>query len=179
MNTAGIILIAYIIPKKDHVNIGIFAAHKNVPMTAQALADYAGRRLGTDRLRQVKGYPIGVGGRGTVLGRQPGAGRVLLVGDAAGLAEPLLGEGIYYALKSGRLAAASIMREQGGGSALTHYHNSLARVHLDLRLYALGAGFLYRLPGICLGLAKFRGVHGPFSRGYAAGRSLSRIVFPF
>ncbi|GII81780.1 hypothetical protein Sru01_67620 [Sphaerisporangium rufum] len=35
---------------------------------------------------------------------RPGAGRVLLAGDAAGLINPLTGEGIYYALVSGRLA---------------------------------------------------------------------------
>lgn len=34
----------------------------------------------------------------------PGRGRVLLAGDAAGLINPLTGEGIYYALVSGRLA---------------------------------------------------------------------------
>ncbi len=167
----------WIFPKKDHVNIGIFGANKSVPMTARHLVDYAGKRLGTNRLREVKGYPIGVGGRGTVLGREPG---VLLAGDAAGLAEPLLGEGIYFALKSGRLAAASIIREiRSGASALTAYHHSLARVNLDLRLYGVGAGLLYRLPGICLGLARFKGIHGHFSRGYATGRSLSEIFFPF
>ena len=35
---------------------------------------------------------------------RPGRGRVLLVGDAASLINPLTGEGIYYALVSGRLA---------------------------------------------------------------------------
>jgi menaquinone-9 beta-reductase len=35
----------------------------------------------------------------------PGAGRVLLAGDAASLVNPVSGEGIYYALVSGRLAA--------------------------------------------------------------------------
>jgi menaquinone-9 beta-reductase len=35
----------------------------------------------------------------------PGAGRVLLCGDAAAMVNPLSGEGIYYALASGRLAA--------------------------------------------------------------------------
>jgi menaquinone-9 beta-reductase len=34
----------------------------------------------------------------------PGRGRVLLAGDAASLINPLTGEGIYYALASGRLA---------------------------------------------------------------------------
>ena len=35
---------------------------------------------------------------------RPGRGRVLLAGDAASLINPLTGEGIYYALVSGRLA---------------------------------------------------------------------------
>jgi menaquinone-9 beta-reductase len=35
----------------------------------------------------------------------PGGGRVLLCGDAAAMINPLSGEGIYYALASGRLAA--------------------------------------------------------------------------
>ncbi|MFI6508374.1 NAD(P)/FAD-dependent oxidoreductase [Streptosporangium sp. NPDC050855] len=40
----------------------------------------------------------------------PGSGRVLLAGDAAGLINPLTGEGIYYALVSGRLAGEAAMR---------------------------------------------------------------------
>jgi geranylgeranyl reductase family protein len=39
----------------------------------------------------------------------PGRGRVLLAGDAASLVNPLSGEGIYYALASGRLAAAAAL----------------------------------------------------------------------
>jgi flavin-dependent dehydrogenase len=40
--------------------------------------------------------------------RQPD-GRVLLVGDAASLINPLTGEGIYYAILSGRLAGETVM----------------------------------------------------------------------
>jgi len=43
-------------------------------------------------------------------------GRVLLVGDAARLMDPLLGEGIYYALRSGRLAAEAILYSKENGS---------------------------------------------------------------
>jgi geranylgeranyl reductase family protein len=39
-----------------------------------------------------------------------GAGRVLLTGDAASLINPITGEGIYYALLSGRLAASAALR---------------------------------------------------------------------
>ncbi len=40
---------------------------------------------------------------------RPGRGRVLLAGDAASLINPLTGEGIYYALLSGRLAAEAAL----------------------------------------------------------------------
>jgi menaquinone-9 beta-reductase len=39
-----------------------------------------------------------------------GRGRVLLAGDAASLVNPISGEGIYYALASGRLAAQAALR---------------------------------------------------------------------
>jgi geranylgeranyl reductase family protein len=44
---------------------------------------------------------------------RPGAGRVMLAGDAAGLINPLTGEGIYYALLSGRLAGQAAVQEAG------------------------------------------------------------------
>jgi flavin-dependent dehydrogenase len=43
-----------------------------------------------------------------------GHGPVLLAGDAAALINPITGEGIYYALLSGRLAASSAVRSPGG-----------------------------------------------------------------
>jgi menaquinone-9 beta-reductase len=41
--------------------------------------------------------------------KKPGFKNVLLIGDAAGLAEPLLGEGIYYAHVSGILSARAVL----------------------------------------------------------------------
>jgi len=40
-------------------------------------------------------------------------GRVLLAGDAAGLADPFSGEGIFYAIRSGQLAASVLYEEAG------------------------------------------------------------------
>jgi len=163
----------WIFPKDDHVNIGIYGT-PGIPMTRGILAAYAKERLGTDALEAVKGYPIGVGlGRNCV-----GRGRVMLVGDAAGLAEPLLGEGIYFALKSGCLCAAAIIKEQRR-DALVRYHRSLVRVHADLRLHRIAAMALYRFPDTCLRIARHPFIHNPFSRGYAQGKTISQIISPF
>lgn len=42
-------------------------------------------------------------------------GRRILVGDAAHLMDPLTGEGIYYALRSGLLAARAVLRAEAAG----------------------------------------------------------------
>jgi menaquinone-9 beta-reductase len=55
----------------------------------------------------------------------PGAGQVLLAGDAASLVNPLSGEGIYYALASGRLAALAALTAPR--APLPAYRRLLAR----------------------------------------------------
>jgi 2-polyprenyl-6-methoxyphenol hydroxylase-like FAD-dependent oxidoreductase len=63
-----------------------------------------------------------------MVGTVPAQGRVLLVGDAAGLVNPLQGEGIAQALGSGRLAADAIV--QAPGDAVGRYRASLEAAHL-------------------------------------------------
>ena len=46
------------------------------------------------------------------LGAPATRGRVLLVGDAAGLVDPLSGDGIYEAFVSAQLASTSILAER-------------------------------------------------------------------
>ncbi|MGD0748925.1 MAG: geranylgeranyl reductase family protein [Acidimicrobiales bacterium] len=70
-----------------------------------------------------------------MIGTTPAAGRVLLVGDAAGLVNPLQGEGISQAMTSGRAAAAAILEEPGDAAA--HYRAALASAHLPYHRIAV------------------------------------------
>ena len=73
-------------------------------VTRQLLLTYAHQKLGVTTLSHITGQQLGMGGH-TYLPR----GRVLLVGDAAGLVDPLTGEGIHSAIVSGQAAAAAIL----------------------------------------------------------------------
>ncbi len=58
-----------------------------------------------NRIIKIRGHPLPYGN----YLKQPGYRNILLLGDACGLADPLLGEGIYYAHKSGQLAASAVL----------------------------------------------------------------------
>jgi flavin-dependent dehydrogenase len=80
-----------------------------------------------------------------MVGTTAAAGRVLLVGDAAGLVNPLQGEGIAQAMTSGRAAAEAVLG--GAGSAADHYLAHLARSHLPYhRVAAAGHAALVTRP---------------------------------
>ncbi|MBI4939371.1 MAG: geranylgeranyl reductase family protein [Actinobacteria bacterium] len=59
------------------------------------------------------------------------SGRVLLVGDAAGLVNPLSGEGIFYALESGRLAGAAALSSRPDTGYREHLAQRFGRHHRD------------------------------------------------
>ncbi len=65
--------------------------------------------------------------RAPIRSRMP---RLFYVGDAGHVVEPFTGEGIFYALNTGRLAAGAIVEEHSGGSlADTCFRRGLARVY--------------------------------------------------
>lgn len=76
--------------------------------------------------------------------------RALLVGDAAHLADPVLGEGIYYAVLSGKMAAACISdRLRSVTPDLLAYDAQVAgELYPEFRVAARMAWTLYRFPQI-------------------------------
>ena len=79
----------------------------------------------------------------------PGSGNVLLLGDACGLADPLLGEGVYYAHKSAQLAAEAVMQSYHEPPAvLKDYTRHLNRAIIaELKYARIGRQIIFSLPG--------------------------------
>jgi len=62
----------------------------------------------------------------------------MLVGDAAGLVDAFLGEGIRYAIQSGRLAAQAVLRDSVpdySAAVKTHISDGLRRARFAARIF--------------------------------------------
>ena len=97
----------WIFPKAHHLSIGI-GTFKRGEKTMPRLLQEAMANLGVS-LESYKRYahPIPIRTRRESLQQ----GRVLLVGDAAGLVDPLTGEGIRHAVESAHIATKAIISE--------------------------------------------------------------------
>jgi flavin-dependent dehydrogenase len=130
----------WVFPKAGHLNVGVYSESQQDRITRRTLAEYIGKKLGTDKFDCVIGQYLGMGGRGNPHSRP----RVLLVGDAAGLVDPLTGEGIYNAIVSGQAAARAILADQNNGvSAIETFKRALREIELDLGLSQRAAKRFY------------------------------------
>ncbi|WP_165847742.1 geranylgeranyl reductase family protein [Ammonifex thiophilus] len=131
----------WVFPKAGHLNAGVgsFAAARELRFHWENFA----RRNGLGRPLRLRAHPLALAGEETELGR----GRVMLLGDAAGLVDPLTGEGLYAAFCSAQLAAKAILEEGVGERAVPRYRElvkaSLGReYHFAHRLARLFYRFL-------------------------------------
>ena len=148
---------AWVFPKADHLSVGIAALRPRPGELQAGLADIAARYgLSLDQA-QVRGHPIPLYARRERIA----TAHTLLAGDAAGLADPLSGEGIRLAIKSGKLAAQAILGEQPG-SYPEFVHREIGLCHT----FGLGVAWLfYHFPRVCF----WFGVRNPFAtRAYLA-----------
>jgi len=106
--------------------------------------------------RAAGGPPERLGGwlKMGMVGTRPAAGRVLLVGDAAGLVNPLQGEGIAPAMTSARAAAEAVLAGPSGAAA--RYWAALGRDHLRFhRVAAAAHGALVGRPRAAAAAGRF------------------------
>ena len=126
----------WVFPKRDTLTVGIGGlARENADLHA-SFRELAIAALGAVPSQPVCGSPIPFGNFVAC----PGRGATLLVGDAAGLVEPLTGEGIAFAVQSGAYAAQSIIEAAALGEpsrALALYlprYRTIARSFDDVRM---------------------------------------------
>lgn len=96
---------AWVFPKRAHLSVGCLSTRRGARGLKLALDRYVDE-LGLDASaeREDHGFLIPIAPRPGPLAR----GRVLLAGDAAGLADPITCEGISNAIQSARLAAEAV-----------------------------------------------------------------------
>ncbi len=123
---------AWIFPKGDKVSVGVAStADENLKGVLQKYIDRH-RYLRLSKTTKLKGWMIPYCEKEEDL--HLGKGTVFLVGDSANMVDPLLGEGIYYAVLGAHLLAESILASPQG--ALDIYRKKVKEFILPELLYA-------------------------------------------
>jgi geranylgeranyl diphosphate/geranylgeranyl-bacteriochlorophyllide a reductase len=107
---------AWVFPKYDHVAVGTGTMKVNQALIKKLQAGIrarAAKKLEGGEIIKVEAHPIPEHPRPRRV-----VGRVALVGDAAGTVTKSSGEGIYFAAKSARMCAETIVETSNGGTRI-------------------------------------------------------------
>jgi geranylgeranyl reductase family protein len=141
----------WIFPKDGHLSVGLAAMkprHRELKdKLRQTMKKYGISLEGA----KFHGHPIPLYSRNEKIATQ----RCFLVGDAAGLVDPFSGEGIRYAIKSGRLIAGALL----SGQAEQYQKLVYRQIGFNHMLARYVAQFFYHFQGLCLVL----GAPNPFT----------------
>jgi geranylgeranyl reductase family protein len=174
----------WVFPKGDHANLGVGGWYAEGPRLRGHLERLA-REHGVDagKLRDLQGHrlPMRRLGAGAV------SGCVLLVGDAAGLVDPLSGDGMYEAFVSARLAADAVLSDRPAmyqatlDSALDRHASASWKAKHVADRFPRVCFWALRAPGVfdaVAGLLRGDLAHPHDARGLAAPplRALSRLA---
>jgi flavin-dependent dehydrogenase len=115
----------WVFPKGDHINVGVGGWAKEAPTLRAELSRFCREyEIDESKLESVRGYRLPLLRPTTTLAR----GRVALIGDAAGLVDPLSGDGIYEALLSAKLVTgATLDLLEGRAQTLEGYGREVRR----------------------------------------------------
>ena len=159
----------WVFPKGDHANVGVGGWDSQGPLLRDHLRAVCARHgIAWASLTELRGHRLPMRGDGTQVAR----GRALAIGDAAGLVDPLSGDGMYEAFTSAHVATACIRDVLEGRAAdLSAYparlDNALGR-HTSLAWIAKAA--IERAPGVALRVARSRAIRKRFLMRTATSR---------
>ena len=145
---------AWIFPKRERLSIGV-AEFRGRPASPKVVFQRFVREekgLAGFEVPPPSGHPLPLycsrdASRSSSLVRH----RALLVGDAGHLVDPLFGEGIYYAVRSGQMAAASVLANfHDHRHSLLDYELSVIReIYSEFRVASRVARIVYTFPRLC------------------------------
>ena len=179
---------AWVFPKGEHANLGVGGWGRAAPNLRNYLTRLCGEAgVPADALQNVRGYRLPL--------RRPGArvagGPALVIGDAAGLVDPMSGDGMYEAFLSSRLAAGAVLDLLAGQTtSLDGFQATLDGALSRHRAVSWAGKLLFeQAPGLASRLAKSErlwpkvvqrirgesgGHHGP---GGARLETISRAIY--
>lgn len=151
---------AWIFPKKEQVSIGVCSTFPGYKGLRKDLCAYLASQpmLQNAEVHLVKGAPLPFFQKAFPLHTR----RVLLVGDAAGLVDPISGEGIHYAVESAHYAAQALMLCLSGETTLAAYSEKVEQTIISELRYARElADQIYTYPALSY---LFAMIFPPFSK---------------
>jgi flavin-dependent dehydrogenase len=137
----------WVIPKGDHVNVGVGGDEQHAPRLRAALRRMCeAYGVDPDAAAETRGYRLPMRTAATVLQR----GNAAAIGDAAGLVDPFSGDGMYEAFLSAQLAADAIL-----AGDLAAYPAAVERRITPLHQWGWGAKTAFtRFPRITFAVAR-------------------------
>jgi len=165
----------WIFPKRDHLNVGVFSVFRNGTISEELYRFISGYRcLEGARVIKEAGHAIPLRNVEKVYQKE----NVWLVGDAAGFAESLYGEGIYFSLRSA-LAASRAMIASFGNIRSRLYSETIEReMASELHYSRLSARAIFSFQKFCFyRLVRNRGVNDTFARLIAGGVTHKQAFF--
>lgn len=162
----------WIFPKEDHVTVGV-GAFRPSKQVNKDLSGYLREFVAGHRLLAGRPYGKTVGHLIPSLsdGKLPiTKDGVFLVGDAAGLVDSFIGEGIYYGIVSARHCARAILEAPARAEA---EYKARVKKHLWPELVAAEriAGFVFQFPQLAFRLLKDRAMMKTFYRAVFHGEA--------
>jgi geranylgeranyl reductase family protein len=146
----------WVFPKRAHLSIGVGTTRRGAANLPEFYQHYV-QRLGI-------GTPVSEERHGYMIPCRPRAGmfalpRILFVGDAAGLADPVTAEGITAGILSGQLAGQAIIAANGNAAIAQKQYRTMLNQGLlaDLRVARWLAWLLYERPRWCAALLSRHG----------------------
>jgi len=139
---------AWVFPKAAHLSVGIAVMKKSGTSLHNLLSKYLrALNINQEEIEEMDkhGFMIPLYSGKNKLS----SGRVLIVGDALGLADPITAEGISYAIESGQLAARAIINGKFElNDVVKIYKQFLKPILKELRYAKVLAWFVYGNPAV-------------------------------